>query len=162
VSKHKLSNLLSDRGVIILNKTDAIKQSWFTRKLVGSLPLKSKARNKSVFYKALQRIKREYKVDPFAVLAMAAHILKPDCWIKVLKNGKREYRIPRRLTPIQQYKYSLKWIVRAIKERPETTLEDKIFFEISDILKGNSKVFFWKSNLKKEVRRNKHNVRFKW
>jgi ribosomal protein S7 len=82
--------------------------------------------------------------------------------MKVRKFGKKEYRIPIRISPLKQYKKSVKWVVRSFLQRSETTLSDKLFAEFVDLLENRSKVFVWRQNLIDDIKKNRHNVSYKW
>nr|ADV41834.1 ribosomal protein S7 [Bigelowiella natans] len=145
------------------NTHDPLYKSWFFRKIIGGLPLKSRSRNKALFRRALARLRHEHhSLDtPFA-LVWSIHKIRPLFWIRTVKKGKREYKIPFKLTPRGQYRRALYWVVKSFRGRTEPRLETRLFLELKDLLDGKSKVFSWRDTLYNEVGRNRHNANFRW
>jgi ribosomal protein S7 len=141
-----------------MQRPDLLYNSWFVKKLLGKLPLKKKIRNKVVLSKAFSRLRIERKLQGANLLRFCAHAVKPHFWVDIYQRGKKEFKIPRKLHTFQQYKKSMRWIANAIKERPEKRLEDKIFFELLDLMDRKSKVYFWKKNMEGFAYKYKHNV----
>ena len=105
------------------------------------MPLKDRARNRALVYEVMGRLKDKYRTNPVFLLVFIFQSVRPLLWLKVRKVGKKEFRIPIRLSPIKQYKKCIKWIVRSALQRSETSLSDKYFFEFVDLLEKRSKVF---------------------
>ena len=161
MSKKKLIHPYNHKNRFF-NKQDPIFSSWFVNKLINNLPIKDRARNRRAVYLALGKIKRLLKVNPLFVLVLLIQYLRPLVWVRVRKFGKKEYRIPYRLSPMKQYKKSLKWLTASILSRTEKTLEDRIANEIIDLIEKKSKIFSWRKSLVADVVKNRHNASYKW
>lgn len=99
----------SSRLSAAYNKQDPLTRSWFIKKLIGCMPLKSKNRNRSLVFKVLDKLRvKNNRGNPTLALVMGLHRAQPTFWIKVIRKGKREYRIPVRLTPLGRYKKSIR------------------------------------------------------
>ena len=105
------------------------------------MPLKNRAKNRALVYEVMGRLKEKYRVNPVFLLVFIFQSIRPLLWLKVVKFGKKEFRIPVRISPLKQYKKSVKWIVRSVLQRSESTLSDKLFVEFVDLLEKRSKVF---------------------
>jgi len=126
------------------------------------MPLKTRRKNRALVYEVMGRLKEKYRINPVFLFIFLFQAIRPLLWLRVVKFGRREFRIPVRLSPFQQHKKSVKWVIRAALQRSESTVSDKLFFEFVDLLAKRSKVFVWRKNLINDIKKNRHNVHFKW
>jgi len=126
------------------------------------MPLKNRAGNRALVYEVMGRLKEKYRVNPAFLLVFLFQSIRPLVWLKVIKFGKKEFRIPVRISPLKQYKKCVKWLVKSLLLRSESTLSGKLFFEFSDLLLKRSKIFTWRQNLIDDIKKNRHNVSYKW
>jgi ribosomal protein S7 len=77
-------------------------------KLMNDLPLKNRACNRSLVYEVMGRLKEKYRINPVFLIIFLLQFIRPLVWLKVVKFGKKEFRIPIRISPIKQYKKCIK------------------------------------------------------
>lgn len=146
------------RRVLKFNPVDPLFGSWFVMKFINCLPLKSRQKRVTLAYLVLSRLKRKYRVDPSFILVFLIQAYRPPLWIVSYSYGVKEYKSPRPLPLMKQYKYGLRWILKSAFQRSENSLEDRLYAELVDLVERRSKVLKWRQALLKDIFYNRFNV----
>lgn len=112
------------------------------KKVIGGMPLKSRARNRALVYSVLRSARvRARLARPALALGYIFHKLVPHFWVRVYKMGKRVKAIPYRMSPHKGYKHSVRWFLRAFRARRGPTLHKRLEDELLASLSGKSIVY---------------------
>lgn len=112
------------------------------KKVIGGMPLKSRARNRALVYSVFRSIRVKARLArPALALGYIFHKLMPSFWVRVYKMGKRVKAIPYRLSPHKGYKHSVRWFLRAFRARRAPTLHKRLEGEFIASLSGKSIVY---------------------
>ena len=121
------------------NRPDPVLKSWFVKKVIGGMPLKSRARNRALVYSAFRAVRLMARIArPALAMGYLFHKLRPLFWVRVYRMGKRVKGIPYRLSPHKGYRHSVRWFLRAFRARKNYTLQKRLEAELLDSFSGHS------------------------
>jgi len=124
------------------NRPDPVLKSWFVKKVIGGMPLKSRARNRALVYSVFRSVRVKGRLArPALALGYIFHKLMPLFWVRVYKMGKRVKAIPYRMSPHKGYKHSVRWFLRAFRARRGPTLHKRLESEFIAAVSGESIVY---------------------
>jgi small subunit ribosomal protein S7 len=96
----------------------------------------NKVRAEKVFSVVLDRLGREFKRDNRELLEEIVNKVKPTVILRPHIVSGMTYRIPSMVPKGKEYSLALRWILASVAERKEYSLEERLFGELADILKG--------------------------
>lgn len=151
-----------NKSCTVFSKEDSLNEIWSVNKLINGIrtPRGGNFSQKQV-QNAMKRIKKKYRANPIFILGYVLGIITPHLGINVYKRGRKELVIPVELRPFKKCKAAVKTLSKAIKQRKEGSLDDRIYNELNDVIQGKSIVFTWKKEKKFLLKRNRLNLGFR-
>ena len=78
------------------------------------------------FYKAMDIIKKESKVDPLSVFNAALNNVSPELEVKSKRVGGANYQIPQRVPPYRQVTLAFRWIINAARAKKGKSISQSL------------------------------------
>ncbi|BCL65755.1 30S ribosomal protein S7 [uncultured bacterium] len=131
-----------------ITKPDIVYKSVVINRFIGKLMKNGKKlKISNIIYEALEILSKELNSHPIKILEDVVNIIKPEHRLRNWRIASKIYPLPYAIKDKDvAEKQSIDWITKAIRQRPERGLLNKIICEIRDILNGSgiSKTFLQK------------------
>ncbi len=84
----------------------------------------------NVLYRALDKIKKESKIDPLTVFNTALNNVSPEMEVKSKRVGGANYQVPQAVSPYRQVTLAFRWIINASRGKKEVSLSKSLADEL--------------------------------
>jgi len=95
-----------------------------------------KALASAIVYKAFSLIKRKYSLDPMDTFMQAVQNVRPFLEVKSVRVGGSNYQVPCALEDRRSTILTIRWLIKATKNRPEKSMVIKLAEELFDASNG--------------------------
>lgn len=107
--------------------------------------------------------KEVIELNPRVLLRQAIENCRPLMRIVTVKRGGTKYKVPIPITEKRSYFMSMKWLVEAGNDKPQTVhFKEKIAWEIIDAANNTGRVVKRKQDLHKECEANRAYAHYRW
>ncbi len=116
-------------------------------------------------YLALDKIKKETKLEPLTVLEQALDTIKPKVEVRPRRIGGAVYQVPTPVRGNRQLSLAIRWLViaaRAKENKQYHTFSDKLVAEISAALKNEGSAIAKRLEVEKMAEANKAFAHLRW
>lgn len=131
-----------------VTKPDIVYKSVLINRFIGKLMRNGKKlKISNIVYKALELLSEELQSSPTKILEDVVNIIKPEHRLRNWRIASKIYPLPYAIKDKDvAEKQSIDWLTKAIRQRPERGLVNKVIYEIRDVLNGSgiSKTFLQK------------------
>jgi small subunit ribosomal protein S7 len=115
-----------------------------------------------LFYEALNLVEEKTGLTGVEVFEHAIENVKPKLEVRPRRVGGATYQVPVEVRPKRQLSLAIKWLIKAIRSRPEKTLKEKLANELIDASKGVGSAIKIKDNTHKMAEANRVFAHFRW
>ncbi|MCB0272792.1 MAG: 30S ribosomal protein S7 [Bdellovibrionales bacterium] len=132
-------------------------------RFVGSL-IKSgkKSLAYNILYSSLDHIAEQVKDDPVKILKEALENVRPLVETKSRRVGGANYQVPVEVTPLRGEALGIRWILKAAKERPGRSMQEKLTAELIDAYNKRGSAIKKREEVHKMAESNKAFAHFRW
>lgn len=115
----------------------------------------------TIFYNALERIKKNTGEDGYEVWKKALANITPSVEVRSRRIGGATFQIPSEVRPDRKISLSMKWLIRYSRERNGKSMADKLANEIIAASKGEGAAFKKKEDTHRMAEANKAFAHFR-
>ena len=115
-----------------------------------------------LFYEALELVEERTGLTGVEVFEHAIENVKPKLEVRPRRVGGATYQVPVEVRPKRQLSLAIKWLVKAVRSRPEKTFKEKLANEFIDASKGVGAAIKIKDNTHKMAEANRVFAHFRW
>lgn len=122
-----------------ITKPDIVYKSVVINRFIGKLMRNGKKlKISNIIYSALEILSKELNSSPTKILDDVVNIIKPEHRLRNWRIASKIYPLPYAIKDKDvAEKQSIDWLTKAIRQRPERGLVNKIICEIRDIINGS-------------------------
>ncbi len=121
-----------------------------------------KALAQKIFYKALEEVEKKTGLPGLEVFQKALENVKPEMEVRPRRVGGATYQVPVEVRPKRQVSLAIKWIIRAMRSRPERRAYERLANELIDAYKGTGAAVKIKENTHAMAHANRVFAHFRW
>ena len=115
-----------------------------------------------LFYESLDLVEEKTGLAGIEVFEHAINNVKPRLEVRPRRVGGATYQVPVEVRPKRQLSLAIKWLVKAIRSRPEKTFREKLANEFIDASKGVGAAIKIKDNTHRMAEANRVFAHFRW
>ncbi|ERP31020.1 30S ribosomal protein S7 [Chitinivibrio alkaliphilus] len=117
---------------------------------------------RTIFYKAMDRIKGEYGKDGVTVFKKAIDNIKPALEVKTRRVGGANYQVPLEVSPVRGNALAMRWLIDAARGRNEKSMVERLSNEIWQAFNKEGAAVRKKVEVHKMAEANKAFAHFRW
>jgi len=116
----------------------------------------------TVFYDAIDRVKKQTGEDGYEIWKRALSNVTPSVEVRSRRIGGATFQIPAEVRPDRKISLSIKWLIRFSRERNGRSMAEKLANEIVAASKGEGGAFKKKEDTHKMAEANKAFAHYRW
>ncbi|NLM53076.1 MAG: 30S ribosomal protein S7 [Firmicutes bacterium] len=142
---------------------DPIYNSKLVTKFINYLMLDGKKGvAQSIFYEAMEIIRKKTGSDPLEVFENAVKNVSPVLEVKARRVGGANYQVPVEVSPHRRTILALRWLVQYARQRGERTMAQRLAAEILDAVNSVGGAFKKKEDTHRMAEANKAFAHYRW
>lgn len=116
----------------------------------------------NILYKSLDNIAEQVKDDPVKILKAALDNVRPLVETKSRRVGGANYQVPIEVAPLRGEALSIRWILKAAKDRPGRSMQEKLTSELIDAYNKRGSAMKKREEVHKMAESNKAFAHYRW
>ena len=115
-----------------------------------------------IVYGAFEIIENKTKNDPLAMFRRALENVRPRVEVKSRRVGGATYQVPVEVRPERREALAIRWLIKAARDRNETTMEARLAGELMDAVANRGTAVKKREDTHKMAEANKAFSHYRW
>jgi small subunit ribosomal protein S7 len=142
---------------------DPVYQSPLVTRFINSMMLDGKRSvAEGLFYGAMNTIQERTQDDSLKVFRKAIDNVKPALEVKSRRVGGSNYQVPVEVRPARRTALALRWLIGFARQRPESSMRDRLANELMDAASLRGGAFKKKEDTHRMAEANKAFAHYRW